>query len=134
MRKIAHYVEAYDSICFNILDEWNKFLAQNPETPDSAAELERRALIKLIVTGGRDPDGVATFQRWRPVRGVRNYFTKNTPLLPGAEHASPLSPSRWDSPLSEVFYVAGDQTALHQFVSSGGNILRNTFRMYGRAS
>ena len=55
-----------DSICFQIQEKFNTFLAQNPDTPDTSAELQKMALIKLVVTSGTDPDAVGTFQRWRP--------------------------------------------------------------------
>ena len=58
--------EVHDSLCVNIKDRWNSFLAQHPETPDTAYELERQAWIKLVVTDNNDPDKLGTFQCWRP--------------------------------------------------------------------
>ena len=58
--------EVHDSLCVNIKDRWNTFLAQHPETPDTAYELERQAWIKLVVTDNNDPDKIGTFQCWRP--------------------------------------------------------------------
>ena len=39
--------EALDSICVNINRRWDAFLAQHPETPNSAVELQKLGLIKL---------------------------------------------------------------------------------------
>ena len=50
----------------NIKERWNSFLAQHPETPDTAVELQQQAKIKLVVTDSNNPDKIGTFQRWRP--------------------------------------------------------------------
>ena len=39
--------ETQDSICVNIMNTWNAFLAQHPETPNTSVELQKLALIKL---------------------------------------------------------------------------------------
>ena len=57
--------EARDSICFQIQERFNTFLAQHEDAPKNLADLQRQALIKLVVTSESDPDGVG-FVRWRP--------------------------------------------------------------------
>ena len=63
--------EARDSLCVNVMDRWNAFLARHPETPDTAVELQHQAKIKLVVTDNSDPDKIGTFQRWRPASQSR---------------------------------------------------------------
>ena len=59
--------EVRDSICFQIQEKFNEFLAQRGSGgPNNLADMQQKALIKLVVTDGQDPDGVGTFQRWRP--------------------------------------------------------------------
>ncbi len=53
-------------ICFQVQDKFNAFLTQNPDTPDTSVELQKAALIRLVVADGHDPDSLGTFQRWRP--------------------------------------------------------------------
>ena len=60
--------DARESITVNIYDSFTKFLQQHEdaEFPKSLPELQKQALIKLVVTDARDKDGVGTFRRWRP--------------------------------------------------------------------
>jgi len=64
--QMAH--EARDSMVFNLLDNFNEFLAQHEDAsiPKTAVELQRHALIKLVSTSADGPDEVGTFVRWRP--------------------------------------------------------------------
>ena len=58
--------EARDSICFQIQEKFNAFLAQHGSAPCNLVELQRQALINMVVTDGQDPNALGTFQRWRP--------------------------------------------------------------------
>ena len=49
--------QAHDSVTVGFYDRFARFLVESPNAPDTLAEL-RRNLIKLVVTGGKDPDQV----------------------------------------------------------------------------
>ena len=55
--------DAYNSATVNLHDRFNSFLKLQDDAPDNLAELQRRALIKLVTTTD-DPDDVG-FVRWR---------------------------------------------------------------------
>ena len=55
--------DAYNSATVNLHDRFNSFLKVQDDAPENLAELQRRALIKLVTTTD-DPDDVG-FVRWR---------------------------------------------------------------------
>ena len=60
--------QAQDDITVNIYNSFNEFLKtqESPDIPKSLVELQQKALIKLVITDKRDPDGAECFVQWRP--------------------------------------------------------------------
>ena len=56
--------DASKSCVVNLYEKFNTSLASLDDGPDNLVELQQKALIKLVTTGGDDPEHVG-FQRWR---------------------------------------------------------------------
>jgi hypothetical protein len=60
--------QAQDDITVNLYNSFNEFLKthESTEIPKSLVELQQKALIKLVITDKKDPDGAECFVQWRP--------------------------------------------------------------------
>ena len=56
--------ECRDSICFQVQERFNHYLQSDPSLPQNTAELQEKALIKLVVTTSDDEESVG-FKQWR---------------------------------------------------------------------
>ena len=73
--------DSRDSVVVNLYDKFGIFLAESKVLPLTLQDLREQALIKLVITGKEDPDGVGTFVRWHcafyvagPESALRNFL------------------------------------------------------------
>ena len=65
--------DAKTSVLVNAYDVFAAFLLQDPELPQSLAELEEKALIKIVVNLSQDAGDAGTFVRWCPCSYVAGH-------------------------------------------------------------
>ena len=56
--------ECRDSICFQVQERFHHYLQSDPSLPQNTAELQEKALIKLVVATSDDEESVG-FKQWR---------------------------------------------------------------------